>query len=222
TIPFKGRVNVTCRKIRPVALGKVQLCVGQLPDEEIGNTLLATGTDEQVGLRRKGHGQIRSESSFVDVLRVLGKFGTLHEQALHRLQDIPAPPVVGRNRQVQGIVLRCALFRRLNEFLQARLEGGNITNHTQAYTLVTELADLFFESLHEKPHEQRDLVGRPAPVFGAEGKKGEKLYAAPTTGFDHSPYGLDAAHMPRRAGQKTLGCPAPVAVHNNGEVTRHI
>src|SRR5690606_11186889 len=118
--------------------------------------------------------------------------------------------------------MRCARFGCADELLQARFKAGNITDHPQAYALITELADLFFKGLHEKPHEERDFVGRPAPVLGTESKKSEIRDAAPTAGFNYSPHGLHAAYVTRCAGKKALGRPAPVAVHDNGKVTRHI
>src|SRR5690606_5242077 len=77
TIPFEGFVEVVSGKIGPVAFREVQLGVGELPDQKIGNALLAPCANEQVGLGRKGHGKIGCECGFVDGLRVGSKFRPL-------------------------------------------------------------------------------------------------------------------------------------------------
>src|SRR5689334_11743252 len=44
-------------EIGPERLGEVELGVGELPEQEVGDALLAAGADEEVGLGRIGHRQ---------------------------------------------------------------------------------------------------------------------------------------------------------------------
>ena len=59
------RLEVGGLEIRPQARGEVQLGVGQVPQQEIADALLAAGADEQVRLRQPGERQVlrRSASS---------------------------------------------------------------------------------------------------------------------------------------------------------------
>src|SRR5678815_2035373 len=46
-------------EVRPEQVGEIELGVRELPEQEIGNPLLAAGADEQVRLGRVGHRKIR-------------------------------------------------------------------------------------------------------------------------------------------------------------------
>src|SRR5690606_11356709 len=55
TIPLESLIEIAGPEVGPVALGEVEFCVGQLPDQEVGNALLAPGTDEEIRFRGIGH-----------------------------------------------------------------------------------------------------------------------------------------------------------------------
>src|SRR5690349_14270853 len=46
-------------EIGPQHVGEVELAVGELPKTEVAHALLAAGPDEQIGLRRIAHREIR-------------------------------------------------------------------------------------------------------------------------------------------------------------------
>src|SRR5690606_8903222 len=53
-------------EVGPERVGEIQLGVGELPQQEITDALLAAGADEQIGLGRVGHRQVRRQRGFAD------------------------------------------------------------------------------------------------------------------------------------------------------------
>src|SRR5690349_11431392 len=51
-------------EVRPQRFGEVQLAVGELPEQEVADALLAAGADEQVGLRRVRHREVARRVGF--------------------------------------------------------------------------------------------------------------------------------------------------------------
>src|SRR5258706_14098341 len=51
-------------EVRPQRLGEVELRIRELPEEEVGDALLAAGVDGKVRLRRLAHGQEARQSLF--------------------------------------------------------------------------------------------------------------------------------------------------------------
>ena len=109
--------------IGPVRVGKVQLGIGELPDQKIGNTLLSACADEQVWLGSPGHGQMGSQRRFVQCFWVLSQFGTLSQQLSSSLKHVPTATVIGGYSQMQGIVMRGTSLCLSDQILQARLKG---------------------------------------------------------------------------------------------------
>src|SRR5688572_3537776 len=52
-------------EIGPQRLGEIKLGVGELPQQKVGDALLAPGADEKIGLGRIAHREIGRERGFV-------------------------------------------------------------------------------------------------------------------------------------------------------------
>ena len=51
-IPLQGRIQFLLVKLRPEDFREIQLCIGQLPEEEIADATFPARTDKQVRLRQ--------------------------------------------------------------------------------------------------------------------------------------------------------------------------
>src|SRR4051794_30965827 len=78
-------------EIGPQRVGEVELAVGELPEQEVADPLLAAGADEQIGLGRVAHGEVGGEIVLADFVFRTVRF----RQPPEGLENIPAPPVVG-------------------------------------------------------------------------------------------------------------------------------
>ena len=86
-------------EIRPEQVGEIELGVGELPQQEVRNPLLAAGADEEVGLRRVGHREERLDRLGTQAGLVVQRLGIEREVAARRLRDVPAPAVIRGDRQ---------------------------------------------------------------------------------------------------------------------------
>src|SRR5215468_7641597 len=74
----------------------------------------------------------------------------------------------------------------------------------------------------QEAEQVTDLARRPRPVFRAEGKDGEIQDAELVRRTHDTAQRLDAAAMAFRPGQTARRRPAPVAVHDDGDMQRTI
>ncbi len=81
------------------------------------------------------------------------------------------------------------------------------------------LGDFALKRGDEQAHQDRDFLGRTAPVFRTERKKGEVFDAAFCAGFDDAAHRFHALGMARHARQEAFGGPASIAIHDDGNVT---
>src|SRR5436305_530270 len=86
-----GRVE-----IGPQRVGEVKLAVGELPQKEVADALLAPGADEKIRLGRIAHGEVRREVVF---RKTRGQLRPLAQHAVHGLQHVPASAVVRCDRE---------------------------------------------------------------------------------------------------------------------------
>jgi hypothetical protein len=73
----------------------------------------------------------------------------------------------------------------------------------------------------QQTHQIVNLRGRARPVLGAEREDGEDGDAQVPGRADRLAQGLDAAAMPLSARQAARGRPSSIAVHDDGDMTRH-
>src|SRR5262245_7167686 len=77
------------------------------------------------------------------------------------------------------------------------------------------------EALHQ-PHEVVDLTGRARPVLRGKTVDREVLDAELHGRAHRAAYRFHAAPVSLRTRQATLGGPTPVAIHDDGDVARHL
>src|SRR5688572_22672563 len=207
-------------EVGPQALGEKQLRIRKLPEQEVADSLLAPGADEQVRLGRIGHREILGKMLFGDAAR--DGAGLLAGKARQRLQDVPAPAVIRRDGQRQAAIVLGQALAGLDQRAHLEIEPARVPDDLEADFVAMELAHFAREGRHEQLHQQRDLLGRAAPVLGAERKQRQEPDAPLRARGHYAPYRLDAALVPRNARQVPAPRPAPVAIEDDGDVARHL
>ena len=86
------------------------------------------------------------------------------------------------------------------------------------HSLAHELRS-FLTSVHgQEAHQGADLNAGALPVLGRESKQGEDLDPRFDRPFDHLTHGVHSLPVPSTTGQALAPGPAPVAVHDDGDV----
>jgi hypothetical protein len=106
----------------------------------------------------------------------------------------------------------------MNALDQAWFELGCVTDDAHSHTLSVEMGHLALECLHEKLHEHANFALRAIPVLGAEGKQRQIANACFSASLDNAFYRLYASHVTRCTRQMTRFGPAPVTIHDDGNM----
>src|SRR5262249_50954685 len=88
-----GIFEIALGEIRPQAIEKDQLGIGQLPEQEIADALFAAGADNEIGIGNPDSEELLAERGLVDVLG--GEFAGLYGrgQATGRQRDLAAAAI---------------------------------------------------------------------------------------------------------------------------------
>src|SRR5205823_12803264 len=89
-----GRAERRSVEMGPKQVGEIKLGIGELPEQEVGETLLASGAYEKIRLRSVSHRQVRlerfgDESSY--------RFRMRGHESFHRLGNVPSAAVIRRH-----------------------------------------------------------------------------------------------------------------------------
>src|SRR5919108_638203 len=208
-------------EIRPQCLAEVQLGVGEIPQQEIADAVIAAGADEQVRVAGVGQRQLARETLLVDGVERHGAARHLRGDAPRGLHDIPASAVAHRHLQLEARVGAGELFGGRHARLQLDAERVAVADETQPHLVLVQFFDLAVQGFEEQLHEARDLDARPPPVLAREREQRQRADAAARALLDahsHRAHALLVAGMARQAAG--LG-PSSVAVHDDGYVIRN-
>src|SRR2546421_2809159 len=161
---------------------------------------------------------MRRELFFADLRRQRPGGG----QAAQRLQDVPATAVVRGDAQRQPAVFRREPLALLDQQADLRIEAPDVAHHLEADAVAMHALELAGERGLEELHQQRHLLGRPAPVLGAEGEQRQIFNAAFGAVLHRDAHRFEAAAVAGNARQHAAACPAPVAIEDDGDVARHV
>src|SRR5688572_13156350 len=176
-------------EVRPERFGEVELAVGELPEQEVADALLAAGADEKIGLGRVAHREIRRKRGLFYGFQpwiVLQKLP-------HGLQDVPAAAVVRRDREREALVAGGQSLALLDQLADLGVEALRVADHLETHAAGMQLGDLVLQRGAEQLHEQPHFLGRTAPVLGAEGEQREAGNAAINAGAYRGAHPLRAA-----------------------------
>jgi hypothetical protein len=140
--------------------------------------------------------------------------------AVAGIDDLGAPAVIeGDLEKKSGI--RGGLLLRVTELaLHARIESVHAPDRDEADVVLHQRLQLFAEVLLEQHHQRGHFIAGPLPVL--DGKRIERHHAElePRRGLHDLAHGGDAGAMSFDARQAPRPRPAPVAVHDDGDVAR--
>ena len=109
----------------------------------------------------------------------------------------------------------------VDQLQQFGIDPRTFADHSEAHAVLVQLREVAADEAFHQPHEIVDLGGRPRPVLGREAVDRQVLHAELDGRAYGTPYSLHALAMTDRARQAALFGPAPVAIHDDGDMTRH-
>jgi hypothetical protein len=138
------------------------------------------------------------------------------------LDDVPAPAVVEADVENQPVVGGGADLGLGQPLTYLRRQGTAVTRKKQARAPLAQGRHLAHQGLGQQVHQAGNLVGRTLPVLGREGKDRQDTHATVQAQVQHPTQRFDTLAVAGQSRQETLPGPAPVAVHDDGDVARHV
>ena len=216
----EGGLEVLVLEIRPEDGADVDLRIGGLEEEEVTQPTFSRGADDEVRIRQIPCVEVAPKASVIHALEVEGSRACRFGDGFDGIDHLAAGTVVQGKRE--GVLRKgggCAfdlpeaLLNVLGQFLEA-------SDDAEPDPVLDELFLLFGEEPVEQLHQRGDLVLGAVPVFNAEGEEGEVADAVLAGGFKGTLDGIRATPVAFDPGKAPLPRPAPVAVHDNGDMAR--
>src|SRR4029079_18388330 len=118
----------------------------------------------------------------------------------------------------RGVVLG-ELHRIVDQAEQVVLEARPRADHADPDTVLVQIGEVATDEAAQQAKQIVDFLARTRPVLRGEAEQSEMGYAELLRGVDRAPYALDALAVAFRARQTALGRPAPLAVHDDRDMT---
>ena len=207
----EGRAQVALVEVGPELVHEDELCVGELPEQEVRDAQLAARSDQQIGVGKLWCVEIRCEDVLVDLLGVDAAL----DDPPGRLDQLGAAAVVERDPQVDARVQLGAVLHRVHA--PAQLLGGAVAaaDEAHAHSLLGEIGQLALDRLGEDLHQRVDLVLRARPVLGREREHRQVVDAEIDRRLDDDPNRARAGAMAGGGRKPATLCPAAVAVEDD-------
>ena len=217
--PYKRLVEPLHGECGKQRFREVHLGIGHLPQHEVADTHLATGADEQVGVGQACGAEVGFQRRFVQ--QVGRHAGVGRQPAAGGAQHVPAAAVVDGHAQGHAAVAFGQAFDFFEQLAQRLVEGADVADDLQADAARMQVAGFLAQVTQEQLGQARNFLGRAAPVLGAEGEQGEAFHAGRHAALYQGAYAPCAAGVAHHLRQAALARPAPVAVHDDGDMARH-
>src|SRR5262249_18088436 len=213
-------VEISGGEIGPEGREDDKLGVGDLPQQEVREAILAARPDQEVRVGYAGGVERRGDARLVDRAGGEGAAGDAVGQGPHRPHQLPASAIVERDQEGEPRVPLGRADGALDALSHALLERRELAESAKPDVVVDETRQLLVHGALEEPHEEAHLGGRTCPVFRGERVEREVPDAEAPGGPDRLPGRSDpfsVAGHPRKVAQTG---PPPVLVHDDGDVLR--
>src|SRR5215207_781645 len=204
-------------EVGPQRFRHIELGVGYLPEQEVRDAQLAAGPDQQVDLGYVGGVEVLGERHLVDVLRR----ETVCDYPAGGVHDLRASSVVERDVDIEAVVIRGKVLSLLHCFQHRGRQVLPSAQKTEPGPTLVQLGHFLAGRVKEELHERLYLSLRTRPVLGREGIEGQRLHPCASSGLQQRGDHRDTGPVAGCAWKPASPRPAPVAVHDDSDVTRN-
>ena len=199
----------------------MELGVRQLPQQEVGEALLAGRADQQVGVAPGGRVQLLLHGGLVDVLELGEPFEDPFGEQPRGAGDLGTRRVRDAQVQREARALARVALDALDRRGRAGREAGAVAEHVHPHPLPAQLRHLPRDVFFQQVHQGGDLGRGPLPVLVREREQGEHFHARLDRPLHNLAHRAHAGAVSQRARQVPLARPTSVAIHDDGDVARH-
>src|SRR5439155_3746199 len=211
-------VEMLPAEVGPQDVRDPEFRVCELPEQKVGDAQLAARSDEEVRIGQPVRVELPREEILVDLLGRDPLLPVLLEDASHRVDDFRTTPVGNRQHEDEAVIAGEVAPRGLQDLAAPFREEIHTADRAELDVIPLELLALLPKHLLQDAHEPTHLPRASVPVFEREGVEREHLDPQLDGAFDHLPHGAPARAVPHQARQPAALRPAPVSVHDDGDV----
>src|SRR6202167_1443326 len=143
-------------------------------------------------------------------------------QAPRGLRDFLPCAVIESDDERETAVAARQILRLLQKEADIAIQSGALANDAHPHVIPVQLSQIIADEPAKQPHQIHDFRWGPRPILRAEGKdrqNGNAEFARCAHGAAQRLYAAAVALDP---GQSARGGPAPVPIHNDGNMSWHI
>ncbi len=179
-------------EVGPGHIAEVEFGIGQLPEQEVGQALFATGADDEVGVRDAvgvecgGHHFRGDDFS--------GSGAVLHQLGGGAEEFIPSAIIDRKHGGEAGVGGGFGFhFGHQLQDIGGEFGGrGAVANKADAQVFLHDFIEFVFEIAAHEGEEAADFFPWAFPVFGTEGVEGGVFHAQSCQFFAHAAHGFYA------------------------------
>ncbi len=196
----------------------MDLRVGELPEEEVGDAHLAAGPHHQLQRGQSHRPQALLDRLGVDLVRPQRARARILGDLARHGDDLLAAAVAQRQGEDHFGVPRAVAAKLLERIADPRRQAIQLPDGVQPDAVVHDLGALAVEVVAEQVHQAAHLVRRPVPVLGREGVQGEGRQPELARRARHVAHRVGTPPVALQAGETPLLRPAAVPVHDDADV----
>ena len=133
-------------------------------------------------------------------------------------QDLHAAAVVERHVDCDAVVVLRQLHRLFDPVSQVGRKRVQAAHVVKTHAVLVQLLQLAVDEVSDQPDQRIHLSPGPDPVLRGEREEREHRHFIHRERLNHPPDVLGAGAVPRLARYAVLLSPAPVAIHDDGDV----
>ena len=217
-----GLQEVFLAKVGPKNWGEEEFGVGDLPEEEVGNAEVATGANEEVGVRYGRGGEVGGDGGGGDVIGIEGSALGVNGDTTEGIGYLPPSGVAERKYECESRASSGVGDTLVKSGADGFRHARKVANDSEADTILEHGGRFVFNAGDEEVHERMDFGGRSVPVFGGEGVEGEVADAHFSGGGDGVTHGGDGVFVSFGTIETAPEGPTSVAVHDDGDMSRQV
>jgi len=209
-------------EVRPIDRHEDEFAIGGLPEQKIGQPLFTAGADDHIGIRQIRLVEMTRQQFGRDLIDQQPPLAHFDGEPTRRACDFLPRAIVESDDQHQAVIALGQLFGFFKQSPDVGRQVLALADNPHADIAFVQIGEIVADEAPKQRQQVANFRLRPRPVFGAERKDGEYGNPEIAGGAHGLAQRLDPAAMPFHARQTARRGPAPVAVHDDSDMARHL
>src|SRR5215471_14162180 len=155
-------------EVRPERIDEHQLGIRGLPEEEVAQSMLAAGADDQIWFRKGARKESSREEFGCDRLRIEPPFLRRTREFAGGVGNFLLAAIIEREGEIETLIADGQALGVLDHGVDIARDTRTIADDPDTHAALNQLVEIRPEVVAEESHECAHLCGRALPVFRRE------------------------------------------------------